>query len=174
MQAMTVETLALPVLLERLERNVEAEIENQRALQELLDQQLEILLGGGAGQLAPVLESVERTMECSQRLERERHEFLAEVGEALGLEPGTVTLTRIAGLVEQGGEEWVARSKELRQVLMRIQDTNRKVSLLLRHSVLFVEDVLGALLGRPGESLSTYDGQGRMRGRTSGTLLREC
>ena len=174
MRAPATEPFVLPALLERLEANVESEIAVQTAVQELLDRQLAVLLEGRVPELGSILEEAEQRVARSAELERERADLLERVASALGLDTKSLTLARIGEMVEAGGERWIERSGELRATLERIQETNRKVSLLLRHSVLFLEDLIGVLAGREPNSTRTYDDRGRVEPSTGGHLSAEC
>lgn len=156
-----------------LEHNVAAELEVQRQVQELLERQLELLQHGRTAELAGVLEAAEVSLARSARLEGERAALLARLGEALGVAPREVSL---ALLEERAGElagPLVAQAQELKERLARVRETNRLVSLLLRHSVLFIDDLV-ALVASPGARARTYGRDGGLAKASGGTLAAEA
>lgn len=164
----------MKALLERLEKNIEAEIEVQTGVQKLLDQQLDILLRGKTNRLSAVLANAEAALGESGRLEQERAGLVAEVAGALGLPIKEVSLKLLeercgelaAGLGDKGGE--------LRLLLERIRDRNRQVGLLLRHSVLFIEDLVRIVAGGGGVATTTYTRHGALQAKSQGTVVAEA
>jgi hypothetical protein len=144
-------------ILAELERNIGNELEVQLRIQELLDRQLDILLRGRTAELGDVLAEAERGLAESARLEGERTALLARIGAALGIAATEVTLRRIEAAAGESAAGLVDRGAELKERMARIREANRRVSLLLRHSVLFLDDLLAVVVGgAPRSAARTY------------------
>lgn len=159
--------------LEALEKNIRTEIEVQTGIQKLLDQQLDILLKGGATRLTAVLANAEEGILRSRELEAERTRLLARIAEEIGVPAKELTLKRIEEHVGAPAAQLVESGAELKLLIERIREENRKVGLLLRHSVLFIEDLVRAVTGR-GDSARTYNKDGSEEARAGGALLAEA
>lgn len=159
--------------LEALDRNIRTEIEVQTGIQQLLDQQLDILLKGGATRLTAVLANAEEGILKSRELEAERARLLARIAEEIGVPAKELTLKKIEEHVGAPAAQLVESGAELKVLIERIREENRKVGLLLRHSVLFIEDLVRAVTGR-GDSARTYNKDGSEEARAGGALLAEA
>ena len=163
----------MKLLLEALEGNIHEEISVQIGIQALLDQQLDILLKGGVERLTGVLANAEAGIVRSRELEADRARLLARIAEQIGVPMKELTLKKIEehvgaeanGLVDAGGE--------LKRLLEKIRLDNRQIGLLLRHSVLFIEDLVRAVTGG-GEAPRTYAKSGKEEPRSGGALLAEA
>jgi flagellar biosynthesis/type III secretory pathway chaperone len=160
-------------LLARLQTNLEAEIEVQTGIQNLLDQQLDILLQGKTDRLAAVLANAEEGIKQSRVLEDARHGLLSEIAQALAVPVKQLTLKMVEERVGQDAAELLGKGEELKALLAQIRDSNRKVGLLLRHSVLFIEDLVRVLTGG-AVGAPTYTRAGEMKTRTTGALVAEA
>jgi len=159
--------------LEALEKNIRTEIEVQTGIQKLLDQQLDILLKGGATRLTAVLANAEAGILESRELEAERTRILARIAEEIGVPARELTLKKIEEHVGAPAAKLLESGAELKALIERIREENRKVGLLLRHSVLFIEDLVRAVTGR-GDSARTYNKDGSEEARAGGALLAEA
>jgi flagellar biosynthesis/type III secretory pathway chaperone len=161
------------IWLEALEKNIRTEIEVQTGIQKLLDQQLDILLKGGATRLTAVLANAEAGILQSRELEAERARILARIAEEIGIPVKELTLKKIEEHVGAAAAKLVESGAELKLLIERIREENRKVGLLLRHSILFIEDLVRAVTGR-GDSARTYRQDGSEEARAGGALLAEA
>jgi flagellar biosynthesis/type III secretory pathway chaperone len=159
--------------LEALEKNIRTEIEVQTGIQKLLDQQLDILLKGGATRLTAVLANAETGILQSRELEAERTRLFARIAEEIGVPAKELTLKKIEEHVGAPAAKLAESGAELKALIERIREENRKVGLLLRHSVLFIEDLVRAVTGR-GDSARTYNKDGSEEARAGGALLAEA
>ncbi len=154
----------MKALFSQLERNIQEEIRVQQEIEKLLDQQLSILIDGGKRGLPETLKAAEAGILRSQQLDTERQGLLGEIGQKLGLSRDDVTLAKVTELLEEQDAEpsLAAQRDELRQVIRRVKELNRKVSLLCRHSVHFIEDLLSVLMGKTDQVSRTYTRQGKV------------
>lgn len=163
----------MELALAALERNIAAEMAVQQRIQALLDLQLSILMKGRSREFGGVLAQAEEGLAESARLEAERMRLLEQVGVALGVPAREVTLARIEQHVGESAAPLVAKGVELKERIARIRESNRQVALLLRHSVLFIEDLLGLVsTGRAGAR--TYGRDGDFAPRANGALAAEA
>ncbi len=159
--------------LRALERNIAAEMAVQQRIQSLLDLQLEILMKGRSKEFGGVLAQAEEGLAQSARLETERTALLEQVGAELGIPGREVTLARIEQHVGAAAQPLMKEGAALKERIARIRESNRQVALLLRHSVLFIEDLLGLVsAGRP--SARTYTRGGDLAPRAAGALAAEA
>ena len=157
--------------LRALEDNVLREIEHQAALQELLEREVAALTGGGRERLAEVLRAIEVAVDESRRLETERGRLVAKLAAGYGVDPHHLSLRWLA---DEAGEPSLAeRGEELRQVIERVRDAHHKTTLLVRHSLRFVQDLVGALGGESPEAPATYDARGRSEATRGAALAAE-
>jgi hypothetical protein len=163
----------MKLLLDALERNINEEIEVQVGIQELLDQQLDILLKGGVDRLTGVLTRAETGIVRSRELEAERARLLARIAEQVGVPMKELTLKKIEEHVGALAGPLLDAGSELKTLIEKIRQDNRQVGLLLRHSVLFIEDLVRAVTGGSGAP-RTYAKSGREEPRTGGALLAEA
>ncbi len=163
----------MKTLLEALEKNVEAEIEVQTGIQVLLDQQLEILMKGGTRKLPAVLACAEGGLEQSRVLERERGELLARIGERLGVAASKVSLKLLEERIGAEAATLSDRGAKLKATIERIRERNRQVGLLLRHSVLFIDELVRAATGAAGGT-PTYTRAGEIRPNAVPTVAAEA
>lgn len=163
-------------LLTELERNIDAELGVQMQVQELLDRQLDILLHGKTRALGEVLAEAEQGLARSSRLEGERQQLLARIAEATGIPARELTMARLEEALGAVASPLVERGAELKECLNRIRETNRRVALLLRHSVLFIDDLIAAVNGgAPRASAGrTYTRVGAHAGPVAGQLAAEA
>jgi len=160
-------------LLQELELNVESEIVVQKGIQGLLDEQLEILLRGGAGKLTALLARAEDGLDRSRALERERGALIARIGAKLGVPSNEVSLKLIEERLGAEAAKLSGKGAELKALIERIRDRNREVGLLLRHSVLFIEDLIRAVTGT-ASAAPTYTRDGAIQPPRVGTLAAEA
>jgi hypothetical protein len=159
--------------LEALELNIRTEIEVQTGIQKLLDQQLEILLKGGVLRLTAVLANAEEGILRSRELEAERTRILTLIADEIGVPFKELTLKIIEEHAGVEAAKLVESGAELKVLIEKIREENRQVGLLLRHSVLFIEDLIRAVTGR-GDSARTYTPDGSEDARAGGALLAEA
>jgi flagellar biosynthesis/type III secretory pathway chaperone len=159
--------------LEALEKNIRTEIEVQTGIQKLLDQQLEILLKGGVTRLTAVLANAEEGILRTRELEAARTRILQRISEEIGIPCKELTLKKIEEHVGAMAATLVESGAELKVLIERIREENRQVGLLLRHSVLFIEDLIRAVTGT-GDAARTYDKGGSEVARAGGALLAEA
>ncbi|MBM4013803.1 MAG: flagellar protein FlgN [Planctomycetes bacterium] len=165
----------MTAILRDLERNIESELSVQLRIQDLLDRQLDILLRGKAAELGDVLAAAESGMAESGRLEAERLVLIGKAGDALGIPAKEVTLKRIEAAAGAAAAALADRGTELKECLARIRETNRRVALLLRHSVLFLDDLLAAVAGgAPRAEARTYTRGAVHAGATANQLAAEA
>lgn len=160
-------------LLAALERNIVTEIEVQQGVQALLDQQLQILLKGGVKKLSAVLANAEEGIFKSRELEAERTRLLSHIAEEIGVPAKELTLKKIEEHVGAAAATLVDAGAELKQRIEKIRQDNRTVALLLRHSVLFIDDLVRAVTGQP-EAPKTYGRDGAAVERNGGAVLAEA
>jgi flagellar biosynthesis/type III secretory pathway chaperone len=160
-------------LLEALEKNVDAEIEAQKGIQGRLDQQLDILLRGRTAQLASALARAEEGLERSRQLEAERTQLLARLGAKLGVPTKEVSLRLLEERIGADAGSLAGKGAELKALIERIRQRNREVGLLLRNSVLFLDDLLRAITGGAAGP-ATYTRSGAMQPPAAGTLAAEA
>jgi hypothetical protein len=160
---------SIELLLSKLERNVERELETQVGIQALLDQQLEILLKGRSEKLAAVLANAEEGLAKSRVLEQERGELIGGFADALGVARGQVSLALLAERLGAQAASLGAKGAALKAQLERIRETNRRVALLLRHSVLFLDDLVRVVTGG-ASGAPTYTREGTLQSRAVGTV----
>ena len=160
-------------LLQALEANVEREIDVQTEIQALLDQQLDLLLHGDTKRLATVLATAEQGLEKSRELERERSALIARIAATLGVSSREVSLKMLEERLGAEAASLSGKGSELKVLLGRIRERNREVGLLLRHSVLFLDDLVRAVTGQAGGA-PTYTSAGTMQSRESGALAAEA
>jgi hypothetical protein len=163
----------MKTLLMELERNVEAEIAVQTGIQGLLDEQLEILLHGGTKNLTALLARAEDGLDRSRSLEQERLGLLARIGAKLGISAKEVSLKIIEERIGADAASLTGKGAELKALIERIRDRNREVGLLLRHSVLFIEDLVRAVTGQTAAA-PTYTREGAMAPPDVGSLAAEA
>jgi flagellar biosynthesis/type III secretory pathway chaperone len=163
----------MKLLLDALERNIHEEISVQIGIQALLDQQLDLLLKGGVERLTGVLTNAEAGIVRSRELEAERARLLARIAEQIGVPAKELTLKKIEEHVGAHAEALLDAGGELKKLVEKIRHDNRQVGLLLRHSVLFIDDLVRAVTGG-GESSRTYAKSGKEEPRTGGALLAEA
>ena len=163
----------MKLLLDALERNINEEISVQIGIQALLDQQLDILLKGGVERLTGVLTNAEAGIVRSRELEAERARLLARIAEQIGVPAKELTLKKIDEHVSAQAGALLDAGGELKTLIEKIRQDNRQVGLLLRHSVLFIEDLVRAVTGG-GEASRTYAKSGKEERRTGGALLAEA
>lgn len=165
----------MKLLLDALERNIDEEITVQVGIQELLDQQLDILLKGGVDRLTGVLTRAEAGIVRSRELEAERARLLARIAEQIGVPAKELTLKKIEEHVGAAAGPLVDAGGELKVLIEKIRQDNRQVGLLLRHSVLFIEDLVRAVTGGAnGAAPRTYAKSGKEEPRSGGALLAEA
>jgi len=160
-------------LLETLEKNIVDEIEVQVGIQVLLDQQLDILLKGGVQKMSAVLTQAEEGIVRSRDLQAQRTRLLSRIAEQIGVPAKELTLKRIEEHVGEPASGVMDAGAELKQLVEKIRQDNRQVGLLLRHSVLFIEDLVRAVTGG-GDSARTYRRDGGEESRSGGALLAEA
>lgn len=160
----------MKTLLQEIERNVDRELEVQIQIQSLLDRQLNILLNGRSSDLKDILGEAEMAMKVGNDLEKEREVLLNKAALELGLEMREVTLDRIETALGQTFPEIREKGNELKEIIERIRENNRVVSLLLRHSLLFIEDLVAAVTGKPREKLETYTPAGEREAKAAQTI----
>jgi len=160
-------------LIEALERNVEAEIEVQTGIQELLDRQLDLLVRGRSAELAPLLARAEAELERSRALERDRSALVARLGARLGVKSTEVSLRLLEERAGAEASKLADRGAELKARIERIRSRNREVALLLRQSVLFIDDLVRAVTGATARA-PTYTRAGTMQPPAAGTLAAEA
>jgi hypothetical protein len=156
-----------------LETNIRTEIEVQTGIQKLLDQQLDILLKGGVTRLTAVLANAEAGILRSRELEAERARILQLIADEIGVPFKELTLKKIEEHVGATAAPLVESGAELKVLIEKIREENRQVGLLLRHSVLFIEDLIRAVTGT-GDAARTYDRTGNADARPGGALLAEA
>jgi flagellar biosynthesis/type III secretory pathway chaperone len=161
------------IWLEALEKNIRTEIEVQTGIQKLLDQQLDILLKGGVTKLTAVLANAEEGILHTRELEAERTRILARISEEIGVPAKELTLKKIEEHVGAMAATLVESGAELKVLIEKIREENRQVGLLLRHSVLFIEDLIRAVTGT-GDAARTYGKDGSEDARSGGALLAEA
>jgi flagellar biosynthesis/type III secretory pathway chaperone len=163
----------MKTLLQALELNVEREIDVQKEIQALLDEQLDLLLHGDTKRLATVLATAEQGLEKSRELERERSALIARIAATLGVSSREVSLQMLEERIGSDAAPLAGKGAELKALLARIRERNREVGLLLRHSVLFLDDLVRAVTGHAAGA-PTYTSAGTMRSRESGALAAEA
>jgi hypothetical protein len=163
----------MKLLLEALEKNIHEEIEVQVGIQALLDAQLDILLKGGVQKLSGVLANAEEGIVRSRELEADRARILARIAEQIGVPFKELTLKKIEEHVGASAASLVGAGAELKGLIEKIRQDNRQVGLLLRHSILFIEDLVRVVTGG-GEASRTYARDGSEESRAGGALLAEA
>jgi hypothetical protein len=158
-----------------LEQNLTAEIAAQERMQRLLDRQLEILTKGKSAELSAVLVDAERAVAESQGLEAERALLLQRIAAQLGVPARELTLAKIEEQAGAGSTALTTRGAELKGQLDRIRESNRRVQLLLRHSVHFIDDLVGLLSGAASDQARarTYTRAGGLDRSAPGALAAE-
>ena len=159
-------------LLQQLEDNVNQEIEVQLQIEAILDRQMQALVRGQRGQFPALLTAAEEGLHESARLEEERQSLIRQLAGLLGIAEREVTLAKLEETLETA-PSLAASGAELKAILLRVRETNRKVSLLLRHSILFIEDLLEVIRGGAPQRLFTYTPQGRRREAAPGAVSAE-
>ncbi|MSR46800.1 MAG: hypothetical protein EXS13_07035 [Planctomycetes bacterium] len=159
-----------------LERNIDAEIGVQTRIQELLDRQLDILLKGRTRELGNVLAEAEQGLVESGRLEAERGPLLQRIGAELHIPATEVTLSRIESAIGESAAPLIERGAELKACVARIRESNRHVALLLRHSVLFLEDLISIVSSGARRTTGdrTYTRAGALTRPAPGALAAEA
>jgi len=159
-----------------LEANLAAEIAAQERMQRLLDRQLAILTKGRSAELSAVLADAERAVGESQGLEAERRLLLQRIAALLGVPLRELTLRKIEELAGAGSTALTTRGSELKERLERIRESNRRVQLLLRHSVHFIDDLVALVSGGANEAARarTYGRDGGLDARAPGALAAEA
>lgn len=149
-------------LLRDLEQNIRGELEAQLGIQALLDQQLDILVKGGTAKLPGILEQAESGIEASRKLEAERTKILQELAATVGKPVHQITLEWLETLSSEPSSVFHDLGEELKATVLRIREDNRTVHLLIRHSLLFIEDLIRAVAGSNSDrALATYTRRGR-------------
>ncbi len=159
-----------------LEQNITAEIAAQERMQRLLDRQLAILTKGRSAELAAVLADAERAVGESQGLEAERELLLQRIASLLGVPARELTLAKIEELGGTGSTALTTRGSELKAQLDRIRESNRRVQLLLRHSVHFIDDLVALVSGGATDAARarTYGRDGGLDRPAPGALAAEA
>ena len=160
-------------LLGSLEQNVEAEIEVQVGIQTLLDQQLDLLLHGGTKRLGAVIANAESGLEQSRTLENARNVLVAAIGAELGIPAKEVSLKLLEERIGADAASLAGKGAELKAIIERIRESNRQVGLLLRHSVLFLDDLVRAVTGGTSGP-RTYTREGTLQAPAAGTLAAQA
>jgi flagellar biosynthesis/type III secretory pathway chaperone len=159
-----------------LEQNITAEIAAQERMQRLLDRQLAILTKGKTAELSAVLADAERAVAESQGLEAERALLLQRIAALLGVPARELTLQKIEELAGSGSTALTTRGSELKAQLDRIRESNRRVQMLLRHSVHFIDDLVALVSGAATDSARarTYTRDGGLDRPAPGALTAEA
>ena len=161
-------------LMHRIRDNVQTDVAVQRALEGNLNRQLEALMQGESGRLPVLLESMERDLIRSRELQAARAELLNTIRATLGVTDRELTLAELASRAGLDSSELVSERDEWREVASRVRRKNREVTLLVRHSLGFVRDLLAAIGGDGAETRprgpQTYGASGRL-GASGGTSL---
>ena len=149
-------------LINDLEQNIRSELEVQLEIQALLDQQLDVLVSGGTEKLPGVLEKAEIGLRASEVLETERSQIIRKIAAAFGQPVHEITLDKLQTLVGENTEGLREAGEELKQTLIRIREDNRTVHMLIRHSLLFIDDLIRAVSTSESDAkLETYTNKGR-------------
>jgi flagellar biosynthesis/type III secretory pathway chaperone len=156
--------------LEDLTALLGAEVRELRRLLALGEEQVQVLLRGDAATLAGLTARQEALARRLGRLEDQRRSLVAPLAGALGLEPATLTLSTILGLVPEPPPALVALRRELRDLLARLLRVNERNGFLVERSLAHLERLLHHLLAAlaPGAT-PTYAADGRT-GRTRTAL----
>lgn len=150
-------------LLEDMEKNIAAELEIQMEIQEILDRQVEILTSGKTADLREVLSKADVKLQQSARLEENRSRLLHRIGLELGVPTHQVTLQMIEEALGDDAGALKEDHDALKSTIERIRETNKVVSLLLRHSVIFIEDLVSTITGAHADRSPLYTSSGRMQ-----------
>ena len=155
-------------LLDRIHDNVQRDVAVQRSLEAHLNRQLEALMQGEGDRLPVLLESMERDLVRSRELQTARAQLLREIRSALGVGEAALTLAELGELLGGDAEELRAQRDEWREVVTRVRRRNREVTMLVRHSLGFVRDLLSAIAGEGAATVprgpETYGASGRLGG----------
>jgi len=161
-------------LLEKLERNIADEIAVQKRIQALLDTQLEVLQSDQPRRLPEILLAAEEHMAESRRLEVERDLLRNEIAQQLGRPAHEIRLATLEETIGADDRSLAELGAELKAILARIRERNREVSLMLRHSMLFLEELIRTVTGAASAPPETYDPAGRREPKTGAAIAAEA
>jgi flagellar biosynthesis/type III secretory pathway chaperone len=147
------------------------QVENLRTLETVIREQQSALV---RRDISAILESIQRQESCLEQvhgLEEDRARLMEEISTTLGLAPGSITLRRLTENLDPAvGDELRSTGETARETLENVGRVNRDNQMLIRHSLEFVHEMLGAL-ARDGSDKQTYEPSGNLRERAQGQVL---
>jgi len=147
-------------LIAALRDHLDAEIAVMRRLLAASETKQKAIIAGDRPGLERALADERAPNDDAARLRKVRDRLLAGLATTLGLPAAGLTLTRIlAALPSADRQGLTSRQADLIGVLERLRACNERNLLLIRHSLGFVHDLLGVLLGQPAGEPS-YDQRG--------------
>ena len=159
-------------IFDRLVLSIEAADQLYGSLLDALEHEKAALASANLPEFMIASEQKEAILNHLQELEYRRRRQTSQLGDALGLGSGEVTLRRLARYLEgKDAAKLLSSGEKLAKTLARIRESNRVNRRLISGSLGFVRDSLQMLqnLKRPS---STYHRNGQMtHGTCRGTIL---
>lgn len=153
----------MDALLSELRVLLDRQVENLRDLEVILREQRGVL---ARRDVPGILESIQRQEECLERvqaIENGRNDLMSRISGELGVDPGAMTLKKLAESVEGGtGEELRSMGEAIRATLDDVGRVNRHNRRLIKSSLSHIREMLGAVTGQ-GPEKSTYGATGDIR-----------
>ena len=152
----------MDALLSDLRILLNRQVENLRELEAVLREQRDVL---SRRDVPGILESINRQEECLNRvqaIETSRSDLMERISGRLGVEPGGMTLKKLAESVDpETGAELRSMGEAIRATLDDIGRVNRHNRRIIKNSLAFIREMLGAVTGK-GPEKSTYGSSGDM------------
>ena len=150
----------MEALLSDLRTLLKRQVENLRDLEVVLREQRDVL---ARRDVPGILESIRRQEECLNRvqaIERSRSDLMGRISGRMGVDPGGMTLKKLAESVDpETGAELRSMGEAIRATMEDIGRVNRNNRRLIKNSLAFIREMLGAVTGK-GPEKSTYGSSG--------------
>ncbi|MBN1826840.1 MAG: flagellar protein FlgN [Candidatus Eisenbacteria bacterium] len=136
------------------------QVENLRDLEAVLREQRGILAKRDVPGILESIEKQERCLERVQAIDRSRKELMTRISGELGVDPGGMTLKKLAENVDpEAGAELRSMGEAIRATLEDIGRVNRHNRRLIQNSLAFIRELLGVVGGK-GPEKRTYGSSG--------------
>lgn len=136
----------------KLEAYLQEEKGAQGRLLALLEAQEKAVVEGDTSALEITGAELEQELAGEPRRERRRREILNEIGRALGVPVGILTVRSLAERLGPDGERLMRLRDELREALVAVRRKSGRVAAIARGQRDIVRDVMCLLFGEPDEA----------------------
>lgn len=142
---------------------------------ELARQKKTLLVAAKAGEVEVIVKKEEAFALRLRKLEGIREKTVREMGVALHLSQGKVTLAQLVSFADERHAEQLAEvGKELDATARELSDTNKLNSLLIQHALDFVNFNINILMRAVADPVYSAKGQDAKPGRQTMTLDRKA